>query len=74
MSEKVFVSNLPLVTAAINAASLKALRAAADQGRNQIVDAIGGKDGEVEEGRTAPGQSPRQYLQLVLAADLAEMP
>jgi len=37
MSEKVFVSNLPVAVAAINAASLKALRAAADQGRNQTL-------------------------------------
>jgi len=42
MSEPVFVSNLPLVCAAIAGASLKALRAAADQGRNKTVQNLSG--------------------------------
>jgi len=37
-----FISNLPAVTIAVNAASLKALIAAADQGRNQTVQNLSG--------------------------------
>jgi len=39
---KMFVSNLPAVTIAVNAASMKALIAAADVGRNQTVTNISG--------------------------------
>ena len=42
MAEKMFISNLPAVTIAVNAASLKALIAAADQGRNQTVQNLSG--------------------------------
>jgi len=42
MPEKMFISNLPAVTIAVNAASLKALIAAADEGRNQTVQNLSG--------------------------------
>jgi len=55
---KLFVSNLPVVTIAVNAASLKALIAAADQGRNQTVQNLSGSRSGVQY--RVPGTS-RMY-------------
>ena len=68
---KMFVSNMPAVTIAINATSMKALIAAADVGRNQTVTNISGS----RSGRTyrvpgtgvtytasAPGEYPAVRL------------